>query len=88
MSDLTLKEALTQYRDECREILGESRYDIFYASYANWEEWRMALIGYAVTWLSGEMVELQMDVVDGVLMPSEPLQFFLGQVRQHMEATK
>ena len=91
MKDLTLKEALTQYEAECREVLGGAYYCYMCIRESNMGILLMRtreLIGACMVWLAGAGMQpgCPRDVA-GIFghWPTEPLRFLLEEVRAHME---
>ena len=98
--DLTLQEALELYEDECREVLdSEIREDIEgfvtggnlpgeWASHCE-ESMYTALIGACVVWLAGKVCANQLPLcmhdTSFEQWHSQPLRFYLDEVKAHME---
>jgi len=98
MADLTLKEVLTDYEAECREVLSPDQWHsvnapLFDSAYQR-ELLKLALIGACNQWLAGKgrPRALTLTEQDGAKFyylepwPREPLRYGLEEVWIHMEA--
>jgi len=91
MSDITLHEALTEYADECCEVLGDKWCCVNGLRYLMDSEIRRWIIEDALLWLGGKDIHCFLDGdTDNDSFcdqfPSRPLAALLEQVRAHIEA--